>query len=190
MTDSKSPSTEAESKSASDAVNGNSPNSAPDPAAITADYEQKLQESEARVLRVQAEMENFRRRTRREMDEQLKYASLPLISGIIEVVDNLTRALSAAESQSGTALVDGVRMVQNQLEQTLEKNGCKRIVSVNAPFDPNIHSALQMQASDSVPANIVIAETRSGYQLYDRVVRPALVIISTGPVPTHSDKNK
>jgi molecular chaperone GrpE len=152
-----------------------------DAAAIAADYEQKLQDAEARALRSHAELENFRRRTRRDLDEQLKYASLPLINGVIEVVDNLTRALSAAESESSSSLVNGVRMVQSQLEQVLEKHGCKRIPTVNMPFDPNHHSALQMQASDTIPANTVVSETRSGYALHDRVVRPALVIVSTGP---------
>ncbi len=153
---------------------------AKDSASVVAEYELKLQEAEGRALRVHADLENFRRRTRREMDDQLKYASMPLFSGLIEVVDNLARALSASESQTGQGLVNGVRMVQIQLEKTLEINGCKRIVSVNAPFDPNIHSALQMQASETVPANTVISETRSGYQLHDRVVRPAHVVVSTG----------
>ena len=152
-----------------------------DPAATIADYERRLQEAEGRSLRVQADLENFRRRTRRETDEQLKYAALPLLSDLIEVVDNLARALSAAETQPGQALVDGVRMVQSQLEQVLEKNGCRRIASLNTIFDPHVHSALEMRASDTVPANTIIAETRSGYQLHDRVVRPAHVIVSTGP---------
>ncbi len=162
-------------------ADGNTCDAGKDSASLVAEYELKLQEAEGRALRVHADLENFRRRTRREMDEQLKFASLPLFSGLIEVVDNLARALSASDGQSGQGLVNGVRMVQLQLEKTLENNGCKRIVSVNASFDPNIHSALQMQASDTVPANTVISETRSGYQLHDRVVRPAHVIVSTGP---------
>jgi molecular chaperone GrpE len=157
--------------------------SAPDSAATIAELENKLRDAEARVLRAHAELENFRRRTRREQDEQLKYAALPLISGLIEVVDNLARALAAAEAQSGQGLTDGVRLVQTQLEQLLRQQGCQRIVSVDAPFDPNVHSALQMRPSDHVPANTVIEETRSGFQLHDRVVRPAQVIVSTGKTP-------
>jgi molecular chaperone GrpE len=141
----------------------------------------QLQEAEARALRLQADLENFRRRTRKEAEDQIKYAALPLITDLLEVVDNLTRALAAADSESGNALVEGVRMVLLQLEQVLEKNGCRRIPSIHMAFDPNIHSAAHMQFSETVPANIVIAEARSGYQLYDRVVRPAHVVVSKGP---------
>jgi molecular chaperone GrpE len=145
------------------------------------DVAQRLHEAEARALRLQADLENFRRRTRRELEDQLKFASLPLITDLIEVVDNLSRALAAADGESGQALVEGVRMVLIQLEQVLAKNGCRRIPSIHMAFDPNIHSAAEMRFSETVPANIVIAETRSGYQLHDRVVRPAHVVVSKGP---------
>lgn len=157
------------------------PEGAGDSAGLIADFEKRIQEAEGRALRVQAELENFRRRTRREMDDQLKFASLPLIHDLIEVVDNLSRALSAAETESGQPLVEGVRMVQNQLEQLLEKNGCQRIAAVNQLFDPHLHAALEMRPSEEVPANVVIAETRSGFRMHDRVVRPAQVVVSTGP---------
>lgn len=162
------------------AVETDAANGINDPAAALADCERRVQEAESRALRVHADLENFRRRTRREFEDQLKFASLPLINDLIEVVDNLARATSAADPQSDSSLVNGVRMVQTQLEQVLEKYGCRRIATLNMVFDPNVHSALEMRASDSVPANHVIAETRSGYQLHDRVVRPAHVIVSTG----------
>lgn len=151
-----------------------------DPVATIADYEQRLQEAENRSLRSQAELENFRRRTRREMDEQLKYATLPLITDLLDVIDNFNRALSAGEASGDQGLLDGLRMVRTQLEQVLEKHGCRRIPALNLPFDPNVHSAVEMKPSDA-PANTVIAEARVGYMLHDRVVRPAHVAVSTGP---------
>ncbi len=175
------PETESETTTETATDEGQVPAGPVDPSAAIVDYERRLQEAETRALRIQADQENFRRRTRRELDDQLKYAALPLMTDLIEVVDNLARALSAAEGQSGDALVSGVRMVQTQLEQMLEKNGCRRIATLNMVFDPNVHSALEMRVSDTVPPSTIIEETRSGYQLHDRVVRPAHVIVSTGP---------
>ena len=182
MTNPKKHNSESESEATTETATDESLSStgSTDHAAIVADYERRLQDAETRALRIQADQENFRRRSRRELDDQLKYAALPLITDLIEVVDNLARALSAAEDQSD-ALVSGVRMVQSQLEQVLEKNGCRRIATLHMVFDPNVHSALEMRASDTVPPNTIIEETRSGYQLHDRVVRPAHVIVSTGP---------
>lgn len=140
--------------------------------------------AEEKVMRAHAELENFRRRSRRETAEQLKYANLPLVSDLLEIVDNLSRALATAEADSNPSLVEGVRLVQTQLDQVLEKHGCKRIQSTGQPFDPHLHSAIQMQASAEVPANHVLIETRSGFLLHDRVVRPAEVIVSTGTQAT------
>jgi molecular chaperone GrpE len=161
--------------------NGNAEESAAAESSATVDHERKLKDAENRALRLQAELENFRRRARREADEQLKYAAIPLLSDLIEVADNLRRALSAAEADTGEALHQGVQMVQHQLEQVLERHGCKRIAAEGSPFDPHFHAAVRMEPSRTVPANTIIAETRSGYMLYDRVVRPADVIVSTGP---------
>lgn len=144
-----------------------------------ADYEQRLQEAENRALRIQADLENFRRRTRREMDDQLKYATLPLITDLLEVVDNLSRAVNVGDSPTDQGLLEGVRMVQNQLNQVLEKHGCRKIPALHLAFDPHVHSAVEMRPSDA-PANTIIAEASGGYTLHDRVIRPSHVVLSTG----------
>ena len=156
------------------------PEVAATPADEQADWQQRLHDAEKRALQSQAELENFRRRQRRESDELLKYASLNLIADLLDVSDNLARALASADEGSAQAVVAGVRMVQTQLAHVLEKHGCRRIDSVGQPFDPNVHSAILMQPSDTAPANTVAAETRGGYRLHDRVVRPAEVVVSTG----------
>ena len=143
----------------------------------------QLAEMEKLALRYQADLENFRKRSRAQVQDQLKYASLPLITQILEAVDNLNRATEVAndESSDATGIVEGVKMVSQQLSNILEQQGCKRIEAVGKPFDPNCHQAVQMQPSDEYESNTVMTEVRAGFMLHDRVVRPAQVFVSTGP---------
>ncbi len=149
-------------------------------------YALQLQEAEARVLRAQAESENARRRLRRDFEDQLKYANMPLVQDLVDVADNLSRALqaadqTAADNPGSAGLVNGLRMVESQLASVLEKHGCRRIdATPGTVFDPALHSAIQMQAHPEIPANHIAYEARVGFTLYDRVVRPAEVIVSTG----------
>jgi molecular chaperone GrpE len=143
---------------------------------------QQLQEAETKALRYQADLDNFRRRTRREVDEQLKYAPLPLMSELVDLLDNLHRALDVASSDSGSnGLVEGVKMVAAQFSETLHQNGCKPIEALNQKYDPNLHQAVQMLPHPEVPADHISHVFRAGYQLHDRVIRPSQVVVSTGP---------
>ncbi len=142
---------------------------------------EQLAEAEKKALLHQADMENFRRRKSRETEDLVRYATMPLITSLLDVVDNLDRAIEAAGSNQGNSgLHEGVDLVATQLNTVLQNAGCKKIEALGQPFDPNLHEAIQMQPSDQ-PVNIVINEVQTGYQLHDRVVRPAKVIISTGP---------
>jgi molecular chaperone GrpE len=143
-----------------------------------------LAEARKEVLRAQAELENFRKRARREMEESKQYAELSLISDLLPVLDNLTRALTAAggeadaaESQAG--LIQGVKMVADLLLQTLAQHHCHPIEAMGQPFDPNFHAAISQQPSTDHEPGTVILEVQRGYVLHDRVVRPSQVIIST-----------
>lgn len=139
------------------------------------------------VLRAQAELENFRKRMRREQEQELRYAALPLMSDLLPVVDNLERALAAAgQNEAAGGLVDGVRMVAEQLLGVLERHDCRRIAAVGAAFDPHLHQAIAQQPSDEHPAGVVVIEAQAGYQLHDRVVRPAQVIVSLGSAAASS----
>lgn len=149
---------------------------------------QRLADAERQVLLAQAELENFRRRMQRENDQQLKYANLPLIRDLMDVIDNLKRATESAEresAQTGTtsnpALLAGVRMVLTQMESVFAKYGCQPIRSLGVPFDPNFHEAISQMPSGDYPAGSVAQEVAVGYLLHDRVVRPSCVIVSTGP---------
>jgi molecular chaperone GrpE len=144
--------------------------------------EQQLVDLKDRELKAQAELENFRKRLLRDTEQQLKYALLPFVRDLVEVVDNLNRATDAATSKGSTdGLVAGVKLVQYQLHQVLEKYSCKPIESVGKAFDPNFHQAIAQQPSDQVAAGLIVLETSIGYMMHDRVVRPSMVIVSTGP---------
>ncbi len=144
---------------------------------------EELQRSADRLLRLQAEMQNLRDRTSREITDVRRYASLPLLRDLLPVVDNVTRAIESAENREETSgLLEGFQMVRQQLLTVLQQHHCTEIEAAGQPFDPNQHEAILQQPSDEHPPGMVIMVTQPGYQLHDRVVRASQVIVSTGPV--------
>lgn len=139
-------------------------------------------EAQQEVLRVRAEMENFRKRQQRESESALKYANMNIVRDLLVAVDNLKRATDAAEGEnaSATALKDGVVMVGQQIEGVLERYGCKAIEALGCEFDPNVHEAIGQIPSEEHAAGLVAQEVAVGYKLHDRVVRPSSVLVSTG----------
>ncbi|MFK7766656.1 MAG: nucleotide exchange factor GrpE [Mariniblastus sp.] len=145
----------------------------------------QLAEAEKRVLLAQADLENFRRRNLRDTQDKLKYASIGLMTEILDSVDNLHRAIESYKvDPNGDGLVKGVEMVAQQISTALENKGCKKIEAVGQTFDPHFHQALQMQPSDEFDSNVVSTELRAGFKLHDRVVRASQVFVSTGPAAT------
>ena len=149
----------------------------------------ELAEAKDKTLRTFAELENFRKRSARTLQDELKYANMSLIRDMLPVMDNLLRAIEAAEKQDqagelteqGKALLDGVKMVVEQFNTVLGKHNCTPIEAVNQPFDPNFHQAITQMPSADVAPNTVLMETQKGYVLHDRVVRPSQVIVSCEP---------
>jgi molecular chaperone GrpE len=140
----------------------------------------ELADSRDRTLRVQAELENFRRRSRRELEDERKYANVPMLRDLLPVVDNMGRAIEAAQkTQDASALLEGFKMVKQQLESVLQRHHCLPIEALGEPFDPHLHEAITMQPSADKPANTVLHVVQTGYQVHDRVIRPAQVIVST-----------
>ena len=141
----------------------------------------ELAQANERALRAQAELENFRKRIYRDTDQQLKFATVGLLKDILEVSDNLARALDAASSsEASSGVAQGIKMVQSQLLTVLGKHNCQPIESMGKPFDPNFHEALPQMPSAEHPAGTIVQELRKGYMLHDRVVRPSQVILSSG----------
>jgi molecular chaperone GrpE len=129
--------------------------------------------------RAQADLQNYRRRMQRELEEERKYALLPLTKGLLPVLDNLQRALqAAAASKNVDELVSGVDMVAKQFEAALAAVGVQPIAATGQPFDPNLHEAISQQPSAEHPPMTVLHDVERGYTLYDRVVRPTKVIVS------------
>ncbi len=142
----------------------------------------ELQEAEQRYLRSQAELDNYRKRAQRMMDEERKYAAIPFIRDMLPIVDNLSGAVSAAEGdESSSGITQGVQMVCEQLESMLAQHKCQKIDPLGDVFDPNLHEAIQMQASDQPSTGRISMVVQVGYQLHERVIRPAQVFVSTGP---------
>lgn len=143
---------------------------------------QELEAAKDRALRSQAELENYRKRMRREMEDERRYAQLPLLRELLPVMDNIGRALQAAgNTPDGTGLLEGVKLVAQQLDAVLTRHHCTRIDALHQPFDPHLHAAILQQPSAEHPAGTVLNVAQEGYQLHDRVVRPAQVIVSTAP---------
>jgi len=163
------------------------PDTAEDGAAIVASLEEKLvaaeqqvQEGHERFLRVAAELDNFRKRKEREISDLRKFANQALLRELLGVVDNLERALaSARESGHPESLMEGVEMTLKELLKIFDQFGVKPIEALEQPFDPNHHEAVMQQPSDAYPSNTVIQELQKGYLLRDRLLRPAMVVVST-----------
>jgi molecular chaperone GrpE len=140
-------------------------------------------------LRAQAELQNYRRRAQKEADEMRQYQALPVVRDFLPALDNLHRALAAAEASGSVKdLVNGVRLVVKQIEAALGRHDVVSIDSVGKPFDPNLHQAIQQVQTDKHPPMTVVQEVERGFTLKDRVVRPATVIVST-PVADGGDKS-
>ena len=139
-----------------------------------------------RLLRAQAEMDNFRKRTEREREETAKYAITKFARDIVAVADNFERATgavapdAAAEHPALAALLDGVRMTEREFLNVLDRHGVKRIAPKGEPFDPHFHQAMMEQHDTAVPAGTVLQVFQSGYLIEDRVLRPAMVVVSKG----------
>lgn len=139
----------------------------------------KAEENYVHLQRLQAEFDNYRKRTLKEKTEITKYASERLVGELLPVLDNFERAASAAQMNSDFAsLAQGVDMILRQLQTALGKEGLKAIEAVGQPFDPNLHNAVLRMESDEHPENTVVEELQKGYYLKDKVLRPSMVKVS------------
>ena len=135
-----------------------------------------------RYTRAVADLENFRKRTIREKDELRQFAASGLMEDVIPVLDNLGLGLAAARQQTDVkAIVDGVALVQEQLKATLARHGLKEINPAGQKFDPNFHECISHQPNADISEEHVSLVVRPGYTLNGRLLRPASVIVSSGP---------
>jgi molecular chaperone GrpE len=133
-----------------------------------------------RLARVSADFENYKKRVGREKEDAIKFGNEKLLKELLPVLDNMLRALQSAPAEGGS-FVDGVRLVAKTFEDSLAKFGVQGFDSQGAPFDPQKHEAVGTRPDANVPAQHVAEEYQRGYFLNDRLLRPALVIVSSGP---------
>jgi molecular chaperone GrpE len=136
-------------------------------------------ELQDRLLRLQAELENFRKRARREYDDAQRYREIDLLRDLLPVLDTVQRAIEAAEKTADVeSLRAGFRMTAQQIEKLLASHGCQTIPTDDQPFDPTVHDAIQQMAVPGKAAGTVVGTVSRGFTLHDRVVRPAQVIVA------------
>lgn len=139
----------------------------------------KLEETNNRLLRTQADFDNFRRRMNQEKESAAKYKSQSLAESLLPALDNFERALQVdAQSDETKSLLQGMEMVYRQLKEALEKEGIVPIETVGQSFDPHFHQAVMQVESDEYESNIVVEELQPGYKLKDRIIRPAMVKVN------------
>ncbi|MCZ8511152.1 nucleotide exchange factor GrpE [Paenibacillus filicis] len=143
-------------------------------------FKQLAEENATRTLRAQADFDNFRRRTLKEKEEFAKYASQKLIEQLLPVVDNFERALATSkETKDYDALAKGVEMIFRQLDGVLSNEGLQRMEAVGTPFNPEFHQAIMQVESEEHEEGIVVEEVQKGYMLKEKVLRPAMVKVSS-----------
>jgi molecular chaperone GrpE len=136
-----------------------------------------------RYMRAVADLENFRKRTLREKDELRQFATSGLMEDVIPIIDTLSLGLTAARQQTEVkGIVDGMTLVQEQLKTTLGRHGLKEVKPEGQRFDPNFHECISHQPSAEVAEEHVMQVVRPGYTLNGRLLRPASVVVSSGPV--------
>lgn len=165
-----------------------SPEATTSSSAVQDELTAKVEECTAlneKYLRLAAEFENYKRLSQRDQRDQIRFGNEQLLKELLPVVDNLERAIKAAHTNgSDSALVQGVELTLKQLSGSLAKFGVQAIESTGQEFDPHTHQAVSYGPSTEVPANRVLEEFQKGYRLHDRVLRAAMVSVSSGPPQT------
>ncbi len=142
---------------------------------------EELRQTEERLLRVQAELENYRKRAQRELDDFRRFREIDLLRDLLPVLDNVQRAIDAASRTADVeGLLSGFRMTAQQVEKVLADHGCKPIPTDGQAFDPAVHDAILEQPAPGTAPGTIVGTAVRGYTLHDRVVRPAQVIVAKG----------
>ena len=150
-----------------------------DPLAEVTAERDKLREQ---LLRTAADFDNFRKRSKRDLDDARARARDDLVRELLPVFDNLERAVQTSDTASDLrSVVDGVRMVLKLFEDTTERMGLTRVPALGERFDPAVHEAIQHQESAEHPPGTIIAEVVAGYRFGERLVRPSMVVVARKP---------
>jgi molecular chaperone GrpE len=133
------------------------------------------------ALRSQADFENYKKRAAREKEDAVKYANSSLLQRLVSILDNFELGLAAAKTEGKQSpIYSGMVLVQKQLNDLLEENGLHAIEAKGRLFDANLHEAIAHEPGEA-PEGTVIRQARRGYRFKDRLLRPARVVVSSGP---------
>jgi molecular chaperone GrpE len=145
----------------------------------TENLEKEVQELNQRLMRIAADFDNYRKRTRMEKEEFMKYANSNLISDLLPVLDNFQRALDIKEpNEEVKKFLAGMEMIYRQLMQILEQAGLVPINALGETFDPQKHEAVMQVEDSSAPDNSILEDLRCGYMYKDKVIRPSMVKVA------------
>ena len=145
--------------------------------------------SQDKYLRLAAEFENFKRLAQKQKQDYSQFANESLLKELLPIVDNLERALQCVrEGRTTDGLVQGVELTLKQFTETLAGFGVTPVASLGVPFDPTCHQAVARQESKTAAENIVIEEYQKGYQLHDRILRAAMVVVATAQASNTTDE--
>ena len=162
-----------------------------EPGSVTAEQLNELKERAAkaddhwnRLVRISADLDNFKKRAAREKQDAIKFANESLLQKLIPVLDNFDAALAAAQSAQGDSvqsLQTGVSMIHQQLRNTLVESGLEEVDATGKQFDPNLHEAVSQRETADVPEGQVVQQLRKGYRFRERLLRPASVVVAKSP---------
>ena len=144
---------------------------------VSGDYEATIAKHRDHLMRLQAEFENYRRRTRREIQTIKETASYDLLQNLLPIVDNFQRALESPPEEA-KGFVEGIRMINSLLKNQLKEAGLETMEAKGHPFDPKFHDAVEVDSSGEHPENSVVEVLQDGYLVKGRLVRPALVRVA------------
>ena len=154
----------------------------------TKELEGQLAESNDKYIRIRAEFENYRKRSQRDMADARALSKIATLEEILPVMDHFQMAMSASNSTDDlNTLKEGMNMILSEFERTFGNLGVEKIVTENQRFDPKIHEAVSTEASDTIADEHIMREWKAGYKLGDRLLRPAAVVVSSGPELSAND---
>lgn len=151
--------------------------------------------SRERLLRLQADFENLKKRIERERDDYYRHCTASLVSRLLPVLDNVELAIQASESATSASddeertLRDGVALIHRQFLEELRREGLRPIDAIGEAFDPTIHEAVATEYSAELPHNTIIEELRKGYLFHERLLRPAMVRVNVDPNASEEEES-
>lgn len=152
--------------------------------------EQEAKENYDRLLRTSAEFENYQKRAAREMNDFRKFANESFVKAMLPVVDNLDRAVESSnnDKHADTSVLEGVKMTVKEILKVFEQYNVKPFESLGKTFDPSLHQAVMQEETEEHPENSVVQELQKGYMMHDRLLRPAMVVVSKTKTKSENQK--